>query len=44
MFSRLAVKFGCGGTSCSETQAAKDIEHIVNEELGASPPLTALVP
>ena len=34
LFSRLAVEFGCGGTSCFETQAAKDVEHIVNEELG----------
>lgn len=32
LFSGLAVKFGCGGTSCFETQAAKDVEHIVNEE------------
>ena len=41
MFDRLAIKFGCGGTTCSETQAAKDIEHIVNEELGAPPALTS---
>jgi len=27
MFIRLAVKFGCDGTTCTETQAAKDIEH-----------------
>jgi hypothetical protein len=33
MFARLAVKFGCAGTSCSETQAAKDVEGIVLEEL-----------
>jgi hypothetical protein len=33
LFSRLAVKFGCDGTSCSETQAAKDVEYIVSEEL-----------
>jgi len=32
LFSGLAVKFGCGGTSCFETQAAKDVEHIVSEE------------
>lgn len=44
MFSRLALKFGCGGTTCSETQAAKDIEHIVSEEFAAPPPLAALVP
>jgi hypothetical protein len=33
LFVRLSVQFGCGGTTCSETQAAKDIEHIVGEEL-----------
>lgn len=44
MFGRLAIKFGCGGTTCSETQAAKDIEHIVSEELAAPPPLSASVP
>lgn len=33
MFERLAVKFGCAGSTCSETQAAKDVEHIVGEEL-----------
>jgi hypothetical protein len=32
IFSRLAVKFGCGSTTCFETQAARDVEHIVNEE------------
>jgi hypothetical protein len=36
VFSRLAIKFGCGGTTCFETQAAKDVEYIVNEELAAS--------
>jgi hypothetical protein len=39
MFNELATKFGCGGTTCSETLAARDIEHIVNEELAAPPPL-----
>jgi hypothetical protein len=33
MFVQLAVKFGCGGTTCYETQAAKDIERIVLKEL-----------
>jgi hypothetical protein len=33
VFTQLAVKFGCGGTTCSETQAAKDVEHMVSEEL-----------
>jgi hypothetical protein len=33
LFVRLAVEFGCGATTCSETQAAKDVEHIVGEEL-----------
>jgi hypothetical protein len=33
MFSRLAIKFGCGGTTCYETQAAKDVEYTVLEEL-----------
>jgi hypothetical protein len=40
MFSRLAVKFGCGGTNCLETQAAKDVEHLVNQEL-APPPISS---
>jgi len=35
LFGRFAIKFGCGGTTCVETQAAKDVEHIVREELGA---------
>lgn len=35
VFNRLAVKFGCGGTSCSETQAARDVEYIVSTELKA---------
>jgi hypothetical protein len=33
LFDRLAVKFGCGGTTCSETQAAKDVEATVAAEL-----------
>jgi hypothetical protein len=33
MFSRIAIKFGCGGTTCYESQAAKDVEHMVGEEL-----------
>jgi|SoimicmetaTmtLPA_FD_contig_41_6291952_length_543_multi_2_in_0_out_0_1 hypothetical protein len=33
LFDRLAVRFGCGGTTCSETQAAKDVEHVVRDEL-----------
>ena len=44
MFSRLAIKFGCGGTTCTETQAGKDIQHIVSEELAAPLPLASLVP
>lgn len=32
MFSHLAIKFGCGGTTCYETQAAKDVEDIVSRE------------
>jgi hypothetical protein len=36
MFERLAVKFGCDGTTCTETQAAKDVEHRVDEELKAA--------
>jgi hypothetical protein len=31
---RLAVAFGCGNT-CYETQAARDVEYIVAEELKA---------
>ena len=36
LFSRLAVTFGCGGSSCFETQAAKDVEQIVRAELVAT--------
>ncbi len=36
LFERLAIKFGCGGTTCSETQAAKDIEAAVGAELKAA--------
>jgi len=32
LFSRLALKFGCDGTTCSETQAAKDVESVVTRE------------
>jgi hypothetical protein len=35
LFVRLAVAFGCAGTTCSETQAAKDVERVVREELKA---------
>jgi hypothetical protein len=35
LFGRLAVAFGCGGTSCLETQAARDVENIVRMELVA---------
>lgn len=34
-FSQLAVAFGCGSTTCYETQAAKDLEHIVSAEIAA---------
>jgi hypothetical protein len=33
LFSRRAIAFGCGGTTCSETQAAKDVEYVVKREL-----------
>jgi hypothetical protein len=33
LFERLAVEFGCGGTTCAETQAAKDVEAAVGAEL-----------
>jgi hypothetical protein len=33
VFVRLSVPFGCGGTTCYETQSAKDVEHNVSEEL-----------
>jgi hypothetical protein len=36
LFSRLAVNFGCGSTTCYETQAAKDVEHAVSEEFRSS--------
>ena len=34
LFSQRAVLFGCGGR-CVETQAAKDVEHVVGGELKA---------
>jgi hypothetical protein len=37
MFSRLAIPGGCGGTTCYETQAAKDVEYAVGDELRAAP-------
>jgi hypothetical protein len=36
LFERLAIKFGCGGTECVETQAAKDVEAAVGSELKAA--------
>lgn len=33
LFSRLALAFGCDGSTCSETQAAKDIEATVSTEM-----------
>ena len=36
LFSRLAVAFGCGGSNCFETRAAKDVEEIVSAELAAT--------
>ena len=33
LFERLAINFGCGGTTCLETQAAKDVEGLVLTEL-----------
>lgn len=33
MFGRSALQFGCGGTTCYETQAATNIEYAVGEEL-----------
>ena len=36
LFDRLAITFGCGSTTCSETQAAKDVETTVGAELKAA--------
>jgi hypothetical protein len=36
LFNRLAIEFGCGGSACSETQAAKDVEATVVGELKRS--------
>ena len=33
LFERLAIPFGCGGTTCNETQAARDVEVAVRAEL-----------
>ncbi len=33
LFSRLAIMFGCAGSTCSETQAAKDVEATVRTEM-----------
>jgi hypothetical protein len=37
LFKRLAIPFGCGSTTCSETQAAKDIEHSVKRDFASTP-------
>ena len=34
LFRQRAVAYGCGGTTCYETQAAIDVQRLVNEELG----------
>jgi hypothetical protein len=36
LFSRLAVAFGCAGSNCFETRAAKEVEEIVSAELEAT--------
>jgi PadR family transcriptional regulator PadR len=36
MFSRLAIPGGCGGSTCYETQASKDVESTVGDELRAA--------
>jgi hypothetical protein len=36
LFERLAIPFGCGGSTCSETQAAKDVETAVLTEVKAA--------
>jgi hypothetical protein len=36
LFNQLAIKFGCDGTTCSETKAAKHVEAIVRQELAQS--------
>jgi hypothetical protein len=41
LFAQRAVKFGCGSTTCYETQAARDVEYIVNEEFSAKSPPAA---
>jgi hypothetical protein len=33
LFSQLAVPFGCNTSTCFETQAAQDVERIVDDEL-----------
>ena len=35
LFARLDVPFGCDGSSCSETKAAKDVEDAVSADLKA---------
>jgi len=37
LFSRLAIPGGCGGSTCYETQASKDVECAVGDELRAAP-------
>jgi len=37
LFDRLSIMFGCDGTTCSETQAAKDVEATVTAELKTTP-------
>jgi PadR family transcriptional regulator len=46
MFSRVAIPFGCDGSTCYETQASKEVEYAVRDELKAArtsrlPTLTA---
>jgi hypothetical protein len=36
LLERLAIQFGCGGTSCTETQAARDVE--VPSAVSSEPP------
>ena len=42
LYIRRAIQFGCGGTTCHETQAAREVEHAVGDEPKAHDPGPAI--
>jgi hypothetical protein len=39
-FNRIAIRYGCGGTTCHETQAAKNVDDIVGDGVESTRGLT----